>query len=481
VIGVDFLAGGGILQNPMIENTFKFVVISLEVLLLFNLLIIVHEFGHFLAAKWRGLVVEKFAVWFGKPLWKRTIGGVEYRLGWIPAGGFVAIPQLAPMEVLEGETANDREALPPAKPLDKIVVAAAGPAFSLGLAFVMAVIVWAVGKPEIEFDSTRVGMIVEGSAGEAAGFQVGDEILEVDGAPVKRFLSGTESVKWRVIRSEGETIPFLVRRDGRVMTIDAGWTKRETAGWRRPALREVGIGPRLPPGIGFVVRGGPGEQAGMQSGDLVITAGGVPVNDVRDLEPVIKANHGKDLPIEVLRDGQTVPLVLRVPVPPSGEAPVNLGIEWGRISFAHPAPWVQVGDAATSIFRMLGALFSTKSDVSAAHFSGPVGIMRIYYQVFESDYGWRLALSLSVLINVNLALLNLLPFPVLDGGHITLALIEAVRRKPINIRLLEVLQTACALLLIGFMLYVTFFDVGDFFAPGPDPPPPPTPAAEQSE
>ena len=143
---------------------------------------------------------------------------------------------------------------------------------------------------------------------------------------------------------------------------------------------------------------------------------------------------------------------------------MDLGIDWGRVVFSHPTPWSQVKDAATSIFRMVGALLSPKSDVKAAHFSGPVGIMRLYYQVFETNYGWQLALSLSVLINVNLAILNLLPFPVLDGGHIVLAIIEGIRRKPINVRVLEAVQTACAVLLIGFMLYVTFFDVGDMFA-----------------
>ena len=143
---------------------------------------------------------------------------------------------------------------------------------------------------------------------------------------------------------------------------------------------------------------------------------------------------------------------------------MDLGIDWGRVVFNHPTPWSQVKDAATSIFRMVGALLSPKSDVKAAHFSGPVGIMRLYYQVFETNYGWQLALSLSVLINVNLAILNLLPFPVLDGGHIVLAIIEGIRRKPINVHVLEAVQTACAVLLIGFMLYVTFFDVGDMFA-----------------
>src|SRR2546427_1090765 len=108
-----------------------------------------------------------------------------------------------------------------------------------------------------------------------------------------------------------------------------------------------------------------------------------------------------------------------------------------------------------------GALFSPKSDVKAQHLSGPVGIMRIYYLLFESEHGWRMAIWFSVIFNVNLALLNLLPIPVLDGGHIMLALIEVVRRKPVNLKLLQFVQTACAVLIIGYMLYVTFYDAQD--------------------
>ncbi len=466
----------------MVAQILKFLFICLEVVLLFNLLIIVHELGHFLAAKWRGLVVEKFAIWFGKPIWSKTINGVEYRLGSIPAGGFVAIPQLAPMEALEGDTQNDRASLPPIKPIDKIIVAAAGPLFSFGLAFAMACVVWVVGTPESEFDSTRVGYVAEGAPAEAAGIQVGDEILKVDGHPVKKFLSGTDSIKWRIIRSEGETIPFTVRRDGEVITLDAGWTKPETEGWKRPALREVGLGPLMPPSVGFVVTNTPAAQAGLQTGDLITSINSTPITHLADLGDFVRDNHGKTLALKVERGSELIDLQLQVPAPANAKTPVNLGIEWGRIHFVHPTPWTQVGDAATSIFRMVDALFSPKSDVKAAHFSGPVGIMRLYYRVFESDYGWRLALSLSVLINVNLAMLNLLPFPVLDGGHITLAIIEAIRKKPMNIRVLEIVQTACAMLLIGFMLYVTFFDVGDFFPSKADKDPPaatasPTPEA----
>src|SRR5437870_8521112 len=103
----------------MLLHTARVIFILLEVLLLFNLLIVVHELGHFLAARWRGLVVEKFQIWFGKPLWKKTINGVQYGLGSLPFGGFVSVPQLAPMDVFEGKADVDRTKLPAAPALDK--------------------------------------------------------------------------------------------------------------------------------------------------------------------------------------------------------------------------------------------------------------------------------------------------------------------------------------------------------------------------
>src|SRR5581483_4384691 len=123
----------------MFVNLLNYLLIAIEVLVIFNLLIIVHELGHFLAAKWRGLVIEKFGIWFGRPLWKTKIGGIEYSLGCIPAGGFVALPQMAPMpEALEGQSEHTPAQLPQISALDKIIVAIAGPLFSLGLAFVFA-------------------------------------------------------------------------------------------------------------------------------------------------------------------------------------------------------------------------------------------------------------------------------------------------------------------------------------------------------
>src|SRR5581483_7415605 len=137
-------------------SIFHYILIGLEVVLLFNLLIGVHELGHFLAAKWRGLKIERFAIWFGKPIWSAKINGVEYALGWIPAGGYVALPQMATMEMIEGKSeSSDKHAsdvssvrqgdlvsldtLPNVSALDKIIVAFAGPLFSFALAFCFAI------------------------------------------------------------------------------------------------------------------------------------------------------------------------------------------------------------------------------------------------------------------------------------------------------------------------------------------------------
>src|SRR5437764_7040416 len=194
----------------------KVIFIVLEVLLLFNLLIFVHELGHFLAARWRGLKVDRFAIWFGKPIWKTKINGVEYALGTIPAGGYVSLPQMATMEAIEGKGESAGKPLPQISALDKIIVAFAGPLFSFLLALAFAVVVMVVGRPVSEAETTTtIGYVEKDSPADKAGLRPGDRILEVDGHHVTKFGGMGDSVTWRIVRSEGETVPVKVERDGK--------------------------------------------------------------------------------------------------------------------------------------------------------------------------------------------------------------------------------------------------------------------------
>jgi regulator of sigma E protease len=534
----------------MILNLLKPVLIILEVIIIFNLMIIVHELGHFLAARWRGLVIEKFGIWFGKPLWKKTINGVEYSLGCIPAGGFVALPQLAPMEVMEGKVETPREQLPPISALDKIIVAFAGPLFSFGLAFLFALIVWQAGKPERETETTQVvGYVEKGSPADEAGVKEGDKILRVDGHEVTRFGGmGSDSVTWRIIRSEGNTVELLVERDV------AGEKKTEklypkprvpekTNWWNRKGLRMIGVGPAISAVVAEVTPDSPAGRAGLQTGDVITAVNGqklfgpediydyaakqpdealtltfqrgsseqtapfdpsgVKVNGVAKGSPaeeagiktgdVILGMDGKKLSVaaavidyvgtrgsvpiavEIQRGAEKLALNVTPQVPsvtPDPEKKPKMGAEladddglrfqpMGKYRVVYPGPIEQLRAGVMSIVNTLDAVLSRKSSVSVQHMGGPVMMMNAYYTILSGPEGIRMALWFSVVLNVNLALLNLLPIPVLDGGHITLAVIEAIRRKPVNVRILEFVQTACALTIIGFMVFIAFFDVQD--------------------
>lgn len=458
----------------------KFIFILLEVLLLFNLLIFVHELGHFLAARWRGLKIDRFAIWFGKPIWQKEINGIVYCLGSIPAGGYVALPQMAAMDTIEGKTDTAVEQLPPISALDKIIVAFAGPAFSMLLALVFAVIVWNVGRPVAETETTTViGYVMNDSPAEAAGLKAGDKILTVDGHPVTKFQGIGDTVMWRVVRSEGETIPLTVERGGTNLSVTARWTREKTELWERKSLREIQILPEQTAIVGLVEPNSPAQLAKLKPNDIVIAVNHKPIFSPAAVAEEVRENPDKPITLTVRR-GKEVSDVTMTPVMPEGltdnpnipkeQKFPRLGIAWesgGIMKVDYPAPLAQIKASISAMGNTLNAVISRKSDIGLQHLSGPVGIVRIYYRLFESEQGWRLALWFSVVLNVNLALLNMLPIPVLDGGHITLAIIEGIRRKPVNVKLINVVQTACAVLIIGYMLFVTFFDAQDWREPKP--------------
>ena len=452
----------------MLSRVLHVVFILLEVVVLFNLLIVVHELGHFLAARWRGLYIEKFGIWFGKPLWKKTINGVQYSLGSIPFGGFVALPQLAPMDLIEGKADLDRARLPKISALDKIIVAIAGPLFSLLLALFFACVVWAVGHPVSESDLTTViGYVHQDSPAARAGLRPGDKILEVDGQRVSRFFGMNDSVVWNVVRSEGPSIPFKVERDGKILNMDVVPQIAETSGWRRKSTRQVMIQPAVTPLVDKVEKDSPAAAAGIKAGDIITGLNGARMYNALSLVDQIELHPTDELTLDVRRAAEQLQVSLRPALlETEGVKKPRIGIQWdssGQMSLSHPDPAEQVYHSITSTLQTIGAVASPSSDVKLQHMSGPIMIVRIYYMLFESENGWKLALWFSVVLNVNLAILNMLPIPVLDGGHIVLAIIEGVRRKPVNMKILEWVQTACATLIIGYMLYISFFDIGDLF------------------
>jgi regulator of sigma E protease len=440
-----------------------------EVVLLFNLLILVHELGHFWAARWRGLKVEKFQIWFGPTLWRKKINGVQWGLGSIPFGGFVALPQMAPMETLEGRTEAEggRAALPPVTPLDKIIVAFAGPLFSFLFAVVCALVVWKVGRPVSSMESTViVGGVVPDMPAAKGGILTGDEILEVDGHPVQGFGGLTDGIMARVAFSQGETVAVKVRRAGETAPLDFDLVPkidRQRGFFQRSDIRQIGIVPAFPPVIGQIVKDGPAARAGLKPGDRFVSLNGSEVRHAGQVGDFVKANPAATVRLEVERGRErfSVALTPLTPLKPADLGPM-LGVVWtDDIAIIHPGPLEQLHKAATTVFKTLAALFSPKSDISVKHLSSPVGIGGAYYDMLRSPHGWQLALWFSVVVNVNLAILNLLPLPILDGGHITLSLLEWIRGRAVNARFLEVVQTGFALLLIGFMFYVVILDVGD--------------------
>ncbi len=459
----------------------RFLGVLILVIMMFNLMIIVHEWGHFLAGRWRGLYIDRFQIWFGKPIWKKTYNGVQYGLGSIPAGGFVSLPQMAPMESIEGKVEGEEspKSLPPITPLDKIIVAFAGPLFSFLLAVFFAVVVWAVKKPVTEtVATTRIGQVVENSPAAKAGLQVGDTITFVDGRKVDRFHGMDRSITWTIISSENQNIEVDFIRPGtgemsvlverpavaEKPTFDGPWYQRF---WNtissRPALRTIGIGPHCSPVIAETLPNSPAEAAGLKPADIILRVDGRAISQPEDFfDTDLVAGQAIQLDYRRGDEEFTTSVIPRVPEV-AGTAPI-IGLKWdveGIRTLVRENPVTLVVNSFQAIVKTLRAVFTPASDVKAGHLSGPFGIMGTYYDLFQHQDGWRMALWFSVLLNVNLAILNLMPFPVLDGGHIVMSLLEWIRRRPVPLKILEVVQSAFVLFLLGFMAFVTLKDVGD--------------------
>lgn len=453
-----------------ILSSFSNIAMIFIVILFFNLMIFVHELGHFWAGRWRGAYIDRFQIWFGKPIWKKTINGVEWGLGWIPAGGFVSLPQLGDMEAIEGSVDPEvAKTLKPLKPLDKIIIAAAGPIFSFLLACFFALIVWMVGTKDLTLPST-IGYVVPNSPAAAAGLQAGDKITAIDGQEVDRWAGNMEGVSELIAMSEHEQITFDIVRGGQALTLTSQFELPETDWWQRTGMRSVGIAPATGTTIGSITAGSPAAKAGLMEGGIIETVNGQRVYSPLAVHDMTKAGEALEMGIKLPDGAEGIHLTTITPEIPSnwvgkeGARPL-LGFSWASsnsyITTIHPTPWKQICNSFKWMGDTIAKVSSPTSSVGMQHMSGPVGIGNALFNMLSSEGGWQMVLWFAVIINVNLAVLNMLPLPVVDGGHVVLGIIESIVGRPVGGNILGWIQIAFIAFLLSFFIYVTTKDIGD--------------------
>lgn len=441
------------------------------VVLFFGASIFVHEWGHYLAARWRGLRIERFSIGFGPKLfgWKDK-QGVDWRVSLFPLGGYVALPQMADMRGVEGENEAPRESLPRLSYTDKMTVAGAGALFNILFALLLGTVLWTTGLPvSAQSESTTIGYTVDSMVdaegmerkGPAAraGLRPGDVIVAVDGEEVGDWEDIVYAVTTGVGRSENGNpqTELTIRRDGEVREVTLFPVLDEHEG-----IRRIGIAPANPLKVGAVMENSPAEDAGLQAGDRIVAANGEPLFHTSALSEIIRENPASPIELAVQRGDGKRSLSVRpeeVVYTEGGDKTPMIGVRWEQVTtLRHIDPFTQVADAFSLTLNVLGALVHPRSDIGISNLSGPVGIGYTLYVI--SQIGILEVLSIVVLINVNLAILNLLPIPVLDGGHMAFATVERLRGRPVSPRIIASAQGAFMLFFLAVFVYVTFFDVG---------------------
>ena len=428
----------------------NYIYVIAAVLVLFGAAIFFHELGHYWVALKLGLKVEEFAIGMGPKIfsWKR--GGIVYSVRWIPAGGFVKLPQMITSEALEGKA---DEAVPPAAPWKKILVAVAGPLMNVLLAFAIASFIYLVGLP-VAVNPPIVGYVKPGSEEAKLGIQPGDTIVSVNGERIKSW----DDINVITATARTSVLPVVIERDGVKKDYTLTASVNPVIG-----LKLLNLDPRDHPEVMDIQSGSPAQAAGFKVHDVVLSLAGVPVASVEQMIGLIHKRNGQPTAVTVRRGTNDVALTVTPTGEPGGDGRIGAVLTSSTtqvyvVQKPGPTPMEQVSDVLDKTVRTISALIHSKqTGVGPKDLMGPVGILSLLGAWVKTDY--RLALSFLVLLNINLAIINLLPIPVLDGGHILMSIIEKIRRRPLSQKLVEYVTTGFALLLISFMLYVTYGDI----------------------
>jgi regulator of sigma E protease len=417
-------------------------------IVLLSVLVIAHEFGHYLAARRVGVRVDRFSVGLGPKLLSRKFGETEYCLSLIPVGGYVKLAGSEPDEVSGAPDEFLSKPLP-----HRWLIISMGPVANLILAFLVLVAALTVGGGPIT-GTSDVQLVVGNSAADSAGIYEGDRILSIDGVRVSSWDDVEEQLAERPGR---EVVVLLKRGDEQVPVTLAIPSSDKLLDWH------LGIQPVIVPEVGSVQRGSPAQQAGIQPGDVIVALDGEPVGSWNDLVEKVSTSPEVPLQFRWKRGGEE----MEATVTPERVTAVRDGVEKeigvvGIVVGKAMTPWTAISQGAREAWRIVRQIFIAisllvRGQLSPRTLGGPILIVQM--TAFSARLGLVSLLRMMAIISMNLGIFNLLPFPPLDGGHLLLFSIEGISRRPLSRRTLVWVQQIGFGLIMLLFLYVIMNDV----------------------
>lgn len=463
------------------------------VVFFFEASIFVHELGHYLAARRRGVMVERFSLGMGPPLFRwRGKNGVEYWLSWFPIGGYVKLPQLADLRDIEGDSTADLSQLPAISYSTKVLVFIAGAVFNVLFAFFLATVLWVVGFPvPQDVNTTKIGHVIkmlalpdgtkQQSPASKADLHPGDEILAIDGREVHDWTSVQQRLalgSGRTLDGKDRLVHLRFKRGSEIIERDLNPILTDSE-----KIRRIGISQAHEMVIGRVVASSYAEQVGLQPGDRIVSVDTVPLLSLAQLDEYLETHAAAKVTLQVQRGAATVSLDLPTSPAQKTSSEVLPGAIYKiDIPLVHQNPFEQLQRILANTIESFAVLINPHSDIGLSKMSGTIGIFTQFWQAATSDYPVRVTMWLTILINISLAVFNLLPIPVLDGGHILFATIGKLRGRALPPDFVNAAQSVFIVLLFSLLIYVSYYDVlrmlrSDKADPASPPPPAEAPPA----
>ncbi len=432
-------------------------------IIMLGILVFVHELGHYCVARLAGVKILKFSLGFGPKLISKTWGETEYLVCAIPLGGYVQM-----LGEGGGELGEDAELTPEERERSfsdksvarRLAIVAAGPLMNLILPFLILPVSYMVGVqlPAYIDQPACVGYVVPGSEAADAGFLAGDCLLSLNGQVLNDWTDANKSL----VGYAGDELRFIVQRE----EVSAEVVLSDENG-SLEGLQALGLLPRQPAIIGSLMPGMPAAAAGLQIGDEILQISGEPISSWYDLKRLIQQAEGQTVDLLVKRTTAELTLPLKPKLHDSGAWLIGIGPEQQTVSkkFGPLAAFREGADRTIELIDLtlvfIQKLFT--GNVSAKNIGGPITVVQVAGQAAQTD----LAAVLSVLafISIQLGILNLLPIPILDGGHILFYVFELIFRKPLSIRARAILQQFGLTMLIMLMVLAFYNDLARLFWP----------------